>query len=329
MNIFQILIVQPIFNLLLGLYSIIPGGDFGVAIIIFTILVRFAIYPLTRSMLHQTRIMRNLQPELVKIKKRAKGDKQAVGVQMMELYKKNGVNPFRPIGILLIQLPIFIGLYYVIRIFTLEREQIAKYTYDFLESIGPIQQIIDKPSEFNEKLFGFIDLTQSAVGSGGVQIYLVLLAVIAAGTQYIMSKQTMPQTQDKRRLRDIMAEAAEGKQADQSEMNAIVMQKMTKVLPFFMFFLMIGFPGAIALYYATSNIVAVLQQSYLLRQDEHELEEIADEGITESNKQHKKATAKAAAKSNNTTATSGKSREKSAKEATVTRITAKDNKKRG
>jgi YidC/Oxa1 family membrane protein insertase len=329
MNIFQFLIVQPIFNLLLGLYSIIPGGDFGIAIIVFTILVRFAIYPLTRSMLHQTRIMRKLQPELVKIKKRAKGDKQAVGVQMMELYKKNGVNPFRPIGILLIQLPIFIGLYYVIRIFTLEREQIAKYTYDFLESIGPIKLIIDKPSEFNERLFGFIDLTQSAVGSNGIQIFLVLLAVVAAITQFIMSKQTMPQTEDKRRLRDIMAEAAEGKQADQSEMNAIVMQKMTKVLPFFMFFLMISLPGAIALYYATSNIVAVLQQSYLLRQDEHELEEIADEGIAKSSKQHKKATSKAAAKAKRKPVTSAKSREKSAKEATVTRIKAKDNGKRG
>ena len=315
MNIFQLIIIQPIFNLLFALYSVIPGGDFGVAIIVFTILVRFAIYPLTRSMLHQTRIMRKLQPELVKIKKKAKGDKQVVGAQMMELYKKNGVNPFRPIGILLIQLPIFIGLYYVIRIFTLERGEIAKYTYDFLESIGPIKKIIDNPDQFNEKLFGFVDLTKSAFNENGVEIFLILLAVIAAVTQYIMSKQTMPQNEDKRRLRDIMAEAAEGKQADQAEMNAIVMQKMTKILPFFMLFIMLSLPGAIALYYATSNIVAVLQQSYLLRKDVHELEDIADEGVAaQAKKPHKKATAKA--------------REKNSKEATVTRISAKDSGKK-
>lgn len=53
MNIFELIVVQPIFNMLLGLYSIIPGHDFGVAIILFTILVRVLLYPLTRSMLHQ------------------------------------------------------------------------------------------------------------------------------------------------------------------------------------------------------------------------------------------------------------------------------------
>ena len=74
MNIFDILIVQPIFDLLIGLYSIIPGGDFGVSLIIFTIIVRFVMYPLVKKQLHQTRIMRKLQPQLAKIKKQAKGN---------------------------------------------------------------------------------------------------------------------------------------------------------------------------------------------------------------------------------------------------------------
>ena len=311
MNIFDVLVVQPIFNLLLGLYSIIPGGDFGVAIIIFTVFVRFAIYPLTRSMLHQTRAMRKLQPELVKIKKQAGKNKQLAAMQQMELYKKNSINPFRPFGILLIQLPIFLALYWVIQIFTLHRDQIAKYTYDFMETIGPVKQIIEHPEQFNERLLGVVDLTKTAFHPGGVEIFLIFLALVAAVTQYIMSKQTMPHTEDKRRLRDIMAEAAEGKQADQSEMNAVVMQKMTKILPFFMFAIMLSFPGAIALYYGTSNIVAVLQQAYLLRQDQEELSELADAG---EKKQAKKATVKA--------------REKVAKEATVTRISAKDTRRK-
>lgn len=311
MNIFDILIVQPIFNLLIGLYSIIPGGDFGVSLIIFTVLVRFALFPLVKRQLHQTQAMKKLQPQLAVIKKKAKGNKQLESMQMLELYKKNGVNPFRSIGILLIQLPIFIALYHVIQIFTLHRDQIAKYTYDFMEGIAPIKHLIEHPDQFNEKLLGLVDLTKSAFADGHVDIILILLAIVAAVTQYIMSKQTMPHNESKKRLRDVMAEASAGKSTNQSEMNAIVMSKMIKVLPFFMFFIMISVPGALALYYAVSNLVAVGQQSYLLKQDEEELEELAEEAPSE--KPAKKATAKA--------------RAKTAKEATVTRITAKDGKK--
>ena len=315
MNIFELLIVQPIFNLLIGLYALIPGGDFGVAIIIFTIIVRFALYPLTRSMLHQSRAMRKLQPQLVKIKKQTKGNKQLEGVQMMELYKQHNVKPFRSIGILLIQLPIFIALYQVIKIFTNHRADVAKFTYDFMQNIPAIRQLIENPDQFSEKLFGVVELAKPAIHQGGVEIFLVLLALVAAYSQYIMSKQTSPQASSSKGLRQIMAEAAEGKQADQSEMNAVVMGKMMKVLPVFMFFIMISVPGALALYYTVSNLVAVAQQRYLLKQDEQELEDIADE-VTDKPKA-KKATLKA--------------REKAAKEASVTRIVAKDkpNKSKG
>lgn len=309
MNIFDILIVQPIFNLLIGLYSIIPGGDFGISLILFTILVRFAMYPLVKKQLHQTKIMRKLQPELARIKKQAKGNRQIEGVRMLELYKKHGVSPFRSIGILLVQLPIFLALFNVIQIFTSHRDQIAKFTYDFLEGMAPIKHLIEHPDQFNEKFLGFMDLTKTAFSNNGVDIFLVILAVIAAVTQYVMSKQTMPQTDSKKRLRDIMSEAASGKQADQSEMNAAVMGKMIKVLPIFMFFVMLSVPGALALYYGVSNLVAVAQQAYLLKQDEEELEDIAEE----KKPTPKKATAKA--------------REKIAESAVVTKISAKDSKK--
>lgn len=316
MNIFELLIVQPIFNLLMGLYAVVPGGDFGVAIIIFTVIIRFALYPLTRSMLHQSKAMRKLQPELAKIKKQAKGNRQQESLMMMELYKKHGVNPFRSIGILLIQLPIFIALYQVIQIFTMHRERIAEFTYGFMEGIRPIAELIANPAGFNERLFNIVDLTKPALSGNGIDIFLVLVAVVAGYTQYIMSKQTMPHQESKRRLRDIMAEAAEGKQADQSEMNAIVMSRMMKVLPFFIFVVTISLPGALALYFAVSNMVAVAQQAYLLKQDEEELEQLADEPTKRT------GTKKAA------TTKSPTSRERSAKEATVTRIVAKDKGKR-
>jgi YidC/Oxa1 family membrane protein insertase len=296
---------------LIGLYSIVPGGDFGVSIIIFTIFVRFALYPLVKKQLHQTQAMKKLQPQLARIKKQAKGNKQLESMQMLELYKEHGVNPFRSIGILLIQLPIFIALYSVIQIFTTHREEIAKFTYNFMENIAPIKQLIQHPNQFNENFLGFVDLTKTAFVDGNVDIFLVILAVVAAYTQYIMGKQTMPHNETKKGLRAVMAEAAEGKQTDQAEMNAIVMTKMMKVMPFFMFFIMISLPGALALYYATSNLVAVLQQGILLKKDEEELEELADSAPATP---HKKATAKA--------------RQKTAQTATVTRITAKDTPKK-
>lgn len=313
MNIFDILVVQPIFNLLIGLYSIIPGGDFGISIIIFTIFVRFALYPLVKKQLHQTQAMKKLQPQLAIIKKKNKGNKQAESMQMMELYKENGVSPFRSIGILLIQLPIFIALYTVIRIFTEHRDQINGFTYSFMRGLEPVKELIAHPELFNEKLLGVVDLTKSAFANGGVDIFLVLLAVVAAVTQYIMSKQTMPQAESKKRLRDILSEAGDGKQADQAEMNAIVMGKMMKIMPFFMFFIMVSLPGALALYYATSNIVAVIQQAHLLKQDEEELIALAD-SATVTKSPAKKATVKA--------------REKAAQTATVTRIVAKDSTKK-
>lgn len=308
MNIFDLLVVQPIFNLLIGLYSLIPGGDFGIALILFTILIRFALWPLVKKQLHQVKAMRKLQPHLAKIKKETKGNKQMQSMQMMELYKQHGVSPFRSIGILLIQLPIFIALYQVIQIFTLHRDEIGKFTYDFLENIGPIKELINHPESFNENLLGFVNLTQHAIMTNpfAINVFLIIIAAGAAVTQYLMSKQTSPQQPTNKRFRDIMRDAADGKQADQSEMNAVVMGKMIKFLPFMMFFIMISLPGALALYYAVSNLVAVVQQHKILKQDSEELVEIAKEEPV----QHKKATAKA--------------REKVAREGNVTRIVARD-----
>lgn len=321
MNIFEILIVQPIFNLLMALYSVIPGGEFGVSVIIFTVLVRWALYPLLKRQLHQTKMMKKLQPELKKIKARTKGNKQAEGAAMMELYKEHGVSPFRSIGILVIQLPIFIALYQVIRIFTEHRNEIEQYTYGFMQHLPAVHALIVNPNSFNEKLFGIVDLTKSAFSNGHLDIFLIVLALVAAAAQYFMTRQTLPKSDSKKSIRQIMAEAANGAKADQSEINNAMMGKMSGILPVFMFFVMVSLPGALALYYATSNIVAVVQQAYLLRGDEEEMEEIADRG-------DKKAVKKNNESSHKTQSPRllkpAKNREKSDKEANITRITAKD-----
>ncbi|MFZ1250264.1 MAG: YidC/Oxa1 family membrane protein insertase [Candidatus Microsaccharimonas sp.] len=319
MNIFELFVVQPIFNLLLFIYSIVPFADFGIAIILFTIIVRFAMWPLVVKQLHQVKAMRKLQPELARIKKATKGNRQLESMQMLELYKKHEVKPFRSILILLIQLPIFIALFQVIQIFTTHRDAIEKFTYEFMKGFDTVKELIANPDSFSPHFLGFVDLTRHAISSNGLDWFLILLAGIAAYTQYIISKQTSPTTSTKR-LRDVLAEAGEGKQPDQAELNAVMTSKMIKFLPFLMFFIMLTLPGALALYYVTSNIFAAIQQHFLLKRDAKEMDTLADQEIK---KTGKKATAKARAKEAREAETV---KQKSTKkvEPNITRITAKD-----
>lgn len=314
MNIFEIFIAQPIFNLLLFIYSIVPYADFGIAIIIFTIIIRFAMWPLVVKQLHQVKAMRKLQPELARIKKATKGNRQLESIQMLELYKKHEVKPFRSILLLLIQLPIFIALFQVIQIFTTNRDQITKFTYDFMQGLPAVKELLANPTNFNEKLFNLIDLSHVAISPAGISVFLVLLAGLAAYTQYVISKQTSP-TNSTKRLRDVLAEASEGKEPDQAELNAIMMSKMVKFLPVFMFFVMLNLPGALVLYYTVSNIFAAIQQHYLLKRDAEEMDKLATNEIR---KQNRKATAKAREKE------ARKAELVSSKKTNITRITAKD-----
>lgn len=320
MNIFELFIVQPIFNLLLFLYSIAPWADFGIAVIAFTIIVRFAMWPLVVKQLHQVKAMRKLQPELAKIKKASKGNRQLESMQMLELYKKHEVKPFRSILILLIQLPIFIALFQVIQIFTTHRDAIEKFTYGFMKNLEPVKELIANPDSFNRMFLGFVDLTKHAISGDGIVWFLVALAGLAAYTQYIISKQTSPTTGSTKRLRDVLAEAGEGKQPDQAELNAVMTGKMIKFLPFLMFFIMLSLPGALALYYVTSNIFAAIQQHFLLKRDAEDMDKLADEPVKIAGK---KATAKARERTAREAETVKPAKAK-AKAQNITRITAKD-----
>ena len=123
---FTELIVQPIFNLLVLIYALIPGHNFGLAIILFTIVIRLLMWPLVKKQLHQTKLMRQVQPELKKVKAKAKGNKALEAQLMMELYKERGIKPFSSIGVLIIQLPIFLALFRVIHLFTDQRGKIGR-----------------------------------------------------------------------------------------------------------------------------------------------------------------------------------------------------------
>ena len=306
---FETIIVKPIFNALMLLYSIIPGGDFGIAIVIFTVIVRFLLYPLVKKQLHQTKMMRKMQPELAKIKKAAEGNKQTEAAMQMELYKRFGINPFQSILVLIIQLPIFIGLYQVIQIMTLHRNEVAKLAYEPIQHLPAIHKIIENPDNFNHTMLGFIDLTKTVFSHGGVDISLLVLVLLSAATQYIISKQLLPTTgKSTKKFRDIMKEAATGQKSDTSEMTNAMMSNMTKFMPIFMFFIMVNLPGALALYYTTSNLVAAAQQYRLLHQDTEEMEDIADEVVEQPAPKKREQAAE---------------RAKKASEARITRIKAK------
>lgn len=279
MSFFDLILIQPIFNVLVTIYSLVPGHDFGVALIIFTVLVRFAMWPLVRKQLRQTKVMRQIQPELTKIKQRAKGNKQVEAQLMMELYRERGVNPFSSIGLLLVQLPVFIALFAVVRLITEGGATVAKYTYDFLEQLPGIPDAI--AGNFNHHLFGVIDLTQHATAPGAPTYWpLLIMAIIAGGLQFIQSKQLLPQPKEKRRLRDMLKDQAAGKQVDQGEMSALMTGKMVWLFPILTFMVSIYLAGALVLYLLTTSVVAVIQQSTVLKKDETELEKLSEKTKT-------------------------------------------------
>lgn len=306
MSFFDEFIVRPILNLLMAIYSLIP--DFGISIIVFTILVRLLLWPLIKKQLHQAKAMRKMQPELAKIKKQYAKNPQMRNLAMMELYKKHNISAFGSIGVLIIQLPILIAMYRVVQIFVSSRADLGKYVYDSVKNLPVANNLVNNPDQFNQNFLGVIDLTQHAVSKDGVIIGLLILAGVAAYLQYLTSKQLSPQSDSKRKLRDILAEAGGGKEADQSEVNAIMTRKMMKFMPLMMFMVTIYLPAALALYLATASAVGYLQNHIILKQDSLEMEAVANK---------KTASQKSIASAKT------KKRAKQATEARITRIKAK------
>lgn len=299
MNLFDILLTQPIFNLLAFIYSFV--SDFGISIIILTVIVRMILWPLVKKQLHQTKVMRAIQPELKKIKKQANGNRMVESQLMMELYKEKGVKPMGSILVLLIQIPVFLALFSVIRIYANHLDP-EKFLYPFMHNFHIFANVGDLVGKaFTPHLFGIIDLAKTPSQYAPA----LVLAVLAAAFQFWQSKQVMPDQSNSRKLRDIFKDASDGKQADQSEMMAATSGKMIYFFPFLTFMVALALPGAVVLYYAITSIVAVIQQGFLLHKDDSEL-------IKEASSKSRK---------------SKSSREKSAKEAEIIVKPAKELKK--
>src|SRR5882762_5941071 len=138
---FTALIVKPLFNLLVLIYALIPGHNFGFALIIFTIIIRLLLWPLVKKQLHQAKAMRALQPEIRRIKKATKGNRQKESQLLMELYKERGINPIGTFPILIIQLIILIGLYSGLRKVIDNPQELISFAYPSLQHLSWMQEL--------------------------------------------------------------------------------------------------------------------------------------------------------------------------------------------
>lgn len=272
-DMFQTLIVQPIYNILVAIYGIVPGHDLGVSLVLFTALTRVALWPLLKKQLHQSKVMRDLQPELAKIKKGAGGDRQKEAAMMMELYKEKGISPFGSIGLTIVQLPIFIGVFQAARDLTEHLDKLSTFTYSFVRDIPHISAVIADTHKFNFTSLGFIDLSQKAFTNGTIYLPVLLLAIAATVFQFIQSKQILPQPKEKKRLRDILkASAATGKQPEQEDMSAAMTSSMLYLMPFMTLLFAIAAQGAMVVYLLASSLIGIFQQSLIFKRDTTEME---------------------------------------------------------
>lgn len=312
----DLLIVRPITNILFVIYGFV--GDFGLAIILFTVLVKICCWPLIKRQMHQTRLMRKIQPELAEIKKNCNGNRQLESLQMMDLYKRNNIKPFRSMLTLIIQLPIFIALYTAVRVMvqpTLS-DNLDRRAYSFVREIDSVNEVIqlqqpylshlqtlqnirddaglseeernqkiaDTPAvtyAFQPKLFGVVDLGVKPSFTSISGFIMMLFAIASAFTQYWISRQQPPSNKSgkSRTFRQIMRDAADGKEPDQTELNTIMSSQMSKMMPLMMLLIMINFPGALVFYYFVNNFITGLQQKYLLAKKTDEMEVSADKKI--------------------------------------------------
>lgn len=226
-QLWNIALYKPLVNILAFLVLIIPGGDVGIAIIILTILVKIALFPLSQRSIENQAKMNLLAPELKKIKTSG-ASKEEQAKETMALYKKHKTNPFSGCLLVLIQLPIIFALYYV-----------------FYKGInfdgGLLYSFVHVPAHINMNFLGLLDIGQKSL----------VLAILAGVSQFFQAY-LMPKPATTSKNAGTFAE---------SFSKSMGMQ-MKYVFPFIVAFIAYHISGAVALYWITNNIFAVGQQIY-------------------------------------------------------------------
>jgi YidC/Oxa1 family membrane protein insertase len=230
-SIFTTIFYQPVLNLLVFLYNITPFNDFGIAIILLTIIIKLIFWPLGAKAIKSQKALQDLQPKIDEIKAKYKDDKVASSQKIMALYKENKVNPFSSCLPLLIQLPF---LWAVFRIFRTGVENNLDLVYPFIST----------PEVINTISLGFVDLANPNV----------YLAILAGGAQFWQAKM-------------VSTKKAPVKTpgAKDENMMAIMNKQMLYIMPAVTVFIGMSLPGGLTLYWLVITLLTALQQLFIFK----------------------------------------------------------------
>jgi len=237
-HLFTVIFYQPLLNLLVWLYNTISFGDFGVAVILLTIIIKAVLWPLSNKSIKSQKALADLQPKVDEVKKKYKDNKQQLGVAMMAMYKENKVSPFSSCLPLLIQLPFLFAVY---RVF---RDGVSN-------NLELVYSFIHRPEVINTVSFGFVDLAEK-------NIYLAVLAGLAQFWQAKMMIAKKPKT------------AATG--SKEESMSAIMNKQMMYFMPIITVFIGASLPGGLTLYWFVVTLLTAIQQVVVFKSQKQKKE---------------------------------------------------------
>jgi YidC/Oxa1 family membrane protein insertase len=259
--VFHTLITNPLTNLLIGFYQLF-GQNLGLAIIFFTILLRFVLLPLTKKQIRQQRKMAEIQPKLQELQSQRKDSKQ-ISAEELALMKQSASSCLGGCVPVLIQLPILISLNTIItKIATAGSGDIFNNVLYFDSLKHTAEQ------KFNTNFLG-IDLAQipSHVGFSTKLIPFAIIILLLVGTQFILSKMMMAYQNRKKADTDKKRKANERKltkeelekQETQERMQQMTQMQMKYVFPLLIGFASYSFTAALGIYWLTQNVFAIIQ----------------------------------------------------------------------
>ena len=227
------LLYQPIYNLLIFIISNITFGDVGFAIVLVTIVVKLALSPLTRKSIRSQVLMKKIEPELNQIKKDFP-NKEEQAKKTFELYKKYGTNPFSGCLVLLLQIPVIFALYYVF--------------YNGISiNNSLIYSFVNIPVNLHTNFLGLVEMGSKSVALG----------IIAGITQFIQGYLSSPIKPKEKNTN------TKEKQTFQEQLTESMQMNTRYILPIFIAFVAWKISAAVALYWIVSNIFTIVQEWYI------------------------------------------------------------------
>jgi len=230
-DIWNAAIIRPMINSLVLLYYV-AFSNFGVAIILFTLIIRAALIPMTIKQARQMKAMQAIQPKLKALQERYKNDKQKASQETMKLYREQGVNPLGCLGPMFIQFPIWIGLYRAItQTLPSTPEQLVGLSDKFYAWLPLAHQSVPLNGNFLWMDLAFPDPTK------------IIMPVLVGVSMFVMQKMTtMPSV---------------------SEQQASTNKMLLWMMPVMFGFFTLNFPAGLAVYWVVSNVIGVVIQGFV------------------------------------------------------------------